>query len=232
MNLTHKITVLVAEDHDIVREGLEALLETEGDFEVVAQAKTGREAVAMTREFHPQVILMDIDMPGLNGVEATRQIVLGDPKARILILSSHAQTEYIENALAAGAIGFLDKQVSAETLGKAIREIEEGRAYFSPSIEGRMREDMNRRRTREGGVTTKGAKLTARETEVLQLIAEGSLNKQVAGALGISIKTVEKHRQNMMDKLNIHGIAGLTHYAIAHGVVGNRVPDDCMRISV
>jgi DNA-binding NarL/FixJ family response regulator len=232
MNRFNKITVLVAEDHDIVREGLEALLETEGDFEVVAQAKTGREAVAQTREFHPQVILMDIDMPGLNGVEATRQIMTGDPKARILILSSHAQSEYIENALAAGAIGFLDKQISAETLAKAVREIEEGRAYFSPSIASRMRDDMNRRRARDGGVKSKGAGLTAREREVLQLIAEGSLNKQVAAELEISIKTVEKHRQNMMDKLNIHGIAGLTHYAIAHGVVASMVPDDCMGASV
>jgi DNA-binding NarL/FixJ family response regulator len=159
----------------------------------------------------------------LNGLEATRQILAAHPAARIIILSAHSDDEYIERTTAAGVAGFLEKQTSAEVLTKAIREVAAGRAYFSPAIAKRLPHDPSKPRGRDGLIKPKGTKLTSRESEVLQLVAEGSANKQVADALGISIKTVEKHRQHLMDKLNIHETAGLTRYAIAAGVIESSV---------
>ena len=204
-----QITILLAEDHAIVRQGLCALLNADGHFKIVAEAKTGREAVEMTAALKPDVILMDIAMPVLNGLEATRQILAANPAAKVIVLSAHSDDEYIKRMCAAGVSGFLEKQTSAEILTKAISEVAGGGIFFSPSIAKRLH--------------VNGPRLTARETEVLQLVAEGAANKQVAAALCISIKTVEKHRQHLMDKLKIHDTAGLTRYAIAEGVVESGV---------
>jgi DNA-binding NarL/FixJ family response regulator len=217
------ITVMLAEDHAIVRQGLCALLNADGAFKMVGEARNGREAVEFALRLRPDVILMDIAMPELNGLEATRQILTAHPAARIIILSAHSDNEYIERTTEAGVAGFLEKQTSAEILTIAIREVAAGRTYFSPSIARRLPHDPSRPRGRDGLIKVKGTKLTSRETEVLQLVAEGSANKQVASTLGISIKTVEKHRQHLMDKLNIHETAGLTRYAIAAGVIESSV---------
>jgi DNA-binding NarL/FixJ family response regulator len=214
-----RITVLLAEDHIIVRQGLCALLNSDGHFHMVGEARTGRDAVEMARTLQPDVILMDIAMPVLNGLEATRQILGANPAAKVVILSAHSDDEYIERMMAVGAVGFLEKQTSAEILVKAIREVAAGKRFFSPSIAKRLKDSQSRPLNRDGLVKASGGRLTARESEVLQLVAEGSQNKQVASELGISVKTVEKHRQHLMDKLNIHDTAGLTRYAIATGII-------------
>ena len=223
MNPAKKISVLLAEDHAVVRQGLRTLLETEGHFEIAGQAQTGREAVEMAARLHPDVILMDIAMPVLNGIEATRQIMAANPAAKVLSLSAHSDDEYIERVTAVGAVGFLEKQTSAEILAQAIQAVAKGKTSFSPAIAKRIAERREQTRDRDGLTKTNAGRLTSREMEVLQLVAEGSANKQVAAALGISIKTVEKHRQHLMDKLNLHETAGLTRYAIAQGIIENRV---------
>ncbi|MDB6165761.1 MAG: Two component transcriptional regulator, LuxR family [Lacunisphaera sp.] len=219
MTTAKKITVLLAEDHAIVRQGLCALLTADGSFDLVGEARTGREAVELARTLRPAVILMDIAMPVLNGLEATKQILAANAAARILILSAHSDDEYIERMSAAGVAGFLEKQTSAEVLTKAIREVAKGNQYFSPSIAKRLAVAASKPRDREGLIKANGKRLTARESEVLQMVAEGSANKQIAAELGISIKTVEKHRQHLMDKLDIHDTAGLTRYAISAGFI-------------
>jgi DNA-binding NarL/FixJ family response regulator len=219
----NRISVLLAEDHTVVRQGLRLLIEAEGDIEVVAQAKTGREAIQLTRDLRPQVIVMDIAMPFMNGLQATRQILKTHPSAKILILSAHSDPEYIEQVVKSGAAGYLVKQTSAELVTKAIREVHQGRSIFSSSIARRLKDEYRKApdgvRFHKKGDTD----LTTREAELLQLIAEGHVNKQIATELGISIKTVEKHRQHLMEKLNIHDIAGLTRFAIADGVIESSV---------
>jgi DNA-binding NarL/FixJ family response regulator len=217
------ITVLLAEDHAIVRQGLGALLKADGNFLMTGEARNGREAVEAARRLKPDVIVMDIAMPELNGLEAARQILAANPAARILILSAHSDDEYIERITAVGAAGFLEKQTSADVLAKAIQEVARGRSFYSPAIAKRIADRKSQERDRDGVPKPNGGRLTAREAEVLQLVAEGQANKQVAAELGISIKTVEKHRQHLMDKLNIHETAGLTRYAIAHGIIESRV---------
>jgi DNA-binding NarL/FixJ family response regulator len=223
MSPLNQITVMLAEDHAVVRQGLCALLIADGHFKMVGEARTGREAVEMARTVRPDVILMDIAMPVLNGLEATRQILAANPAAKVVILSAHSDDEYLERTSAVGVVGFLEKQTSAEVLTKAITEVAKGNTFFSPAIARRLREAQGRPRDRNGQLKANGARLTSRETEVLQLVAEGSANKQVAAELGISIKTVEKHRQHLMDKLNIHDTAGLTRYAISAGIIENSV---------
>jgi DNA-binding NarL/FixJ family response regulator len=220
-----RITVLLAEDHSIVREGLRSLLALEEEFEVVGEAGTGRQAVEMARKLCPTVVVMDIAMPLLNGFEATRQILLAAPATKILVLSAHSDDEYVAHMAAVGASGYLVKQNSGQMLVHAIREIIAGHSYFSPSIAKRQGDA--ERRSREAGVPRGKPRrpLTAREAEVLQLVAEGAANKQIAGELGISTKTVEKHRQQLMDKLDIHDTAGLTRYAIASGVIENSIQE-------
>lgn len=212
----NSITVLLAEDHMVVREGLRSLLQAEGDITVVGEAATGQQAVLLARQLRPHVVVMDIAMPGLNGLEATRQIRRDFPKARILILSAHGDEGYVEQMLALGVAGYLLKQTSAHVLSEAVREVHKGNSYFCPSIARRVRE-----RAKPGGKHE--AKLTSREVEVLQRIAEGQPNKQVASDLGISVKTVEKHRQRLMERLNIHNTAGLTRYAISAGIIESSV---------
>ncbi|MCI0534391.1 MAG: response regulator transcription factor [Verrucomicrobiales bacterium] len=218
-----QITVLLAEDHMIVREGLRKLLEAEDDLEVVGEAQTGRQAVKMTGKLRPAVVVMDIAMPLLNGLEATRQILQMIPATKVLILSAHSDDAYVEEATAAGATGFLLKQTSAHDLAKAIREVESGNTFFSPSISRHLRNQHRRSPDREELLKNRSPRLTSREQEVLQLIAEGRANKETALELGISVKTVEKHRQRLMQKLDIHDTAGLTRHAIAAGIIESRV---------
>jgi len=223
MTVPKPITVLLAEDHAIVRQGLCGLLKVDGHFLIVGEARTGREAVELTRTLRPDVILMDITMPVLNGLEATRQILAANPAAKVVILSAHSDDVYVERMIEAGVAGFIEKQSSAEILTQAIREIALGRTFFSPAIAKRLRDNLNRPRARDGLPKAHGNRLTSREAEVLQLVAEGCANKQVAAELGISIKTVEKHRQHLMEKLNIHETAGLTRYAITQGIIESSV---------
>ncbi len=223
LNAIKPITVLLAEDHAIVRQGICALLKADGQFSIAGEARTGREAVDMARTLKPDVILMDIAMPVLNGLEATRQVLAANPAARIVMLPAHSDDVYVERMTEAGVVGFLEKQTSADILTKAIREVAKGSSFFSPSIAKRLAHDPNKPRDRDGMIKPNASRLTSRESEVLQLVAEGSANKQVAAELGISIKTVEKHRQHLMDKLNIHDTAGLTRYAISAGVIESSV---------
>jgi DNA-binding NarL/FixJ family response regulator len=218
-----QITVLLAEDHTIVRQGLRLLVEADGDIGIVGEAKTGREAVQMNRELHPDVIVMDIAMPLLNGIEATRQILKVFPATKILILSAHSDLEYIEQIVKAGASGFLIKQSSGDVLARAIRELHQGKTFFTPSIAKQLKNAFQKSPEGTGLRRKNDHQLTSRETELLQLIAEGHANKQIAVELNISIKTVEKHRQHLMEKLDIHDIAGLTRFAIAAGIVESSV---------
>ena len=215
----NKIRVLLADDHTVVRQGLRVLLEAEPDITVVGEAETGRQAVQLARKLAPDVIVMDIAMPNLNGLEATRQITREVPAARLLVLSSYNDDEYVHQVTEAGASGYLLKQTAATDLIKAVREACKGNAFFSPAISRRLVERY-REAVREGVPVRKRPNLlTSREAEVLQLIAEGKANKQIAAELSISIKTVEKHRQQVMNKLNIHDVASLTRYAISKGIV-------------
>lgn len=217
------ITVLLAEDHQIVRQGLQKLLEGEPDIEVVGEVFTGRQAVEMVRELRPDVVVMDIAMPLLNGLEATSQIRLICPETRVLILSAHSDDAYIERAMALGAAGFLIKQSSVHVLKDAIREAHKGNVFYSPEVARHLHNRRPEPGRRSNGTAGKLPELTPREAEVLQLVAEGKANKQVAAELGISIKTVEKHRDHLMRKLAIHDTAGLTRYAISAGIIENSV---------
>lgn len=219
-----KIQVLLADDHTIVRQGLRMLLDAEADINVVAEAESGRQAVQLVRQYKPDVVVMDIAMPMLNGLEATRQILKEEPGAKVLMLSSYSDDEYIQQLTEAGAIGYLLKQTAATELIKAIREAKNGNAYFSPAISRRLLEQCREVFMNGGAKRKTTVSLTSRESEVLQLIAEGRANKQIAAELGISIKTVEKHRQQVMNKLNIHDIASLTRYAMAKGIIERTVP--------
>jgi DNA-binding NarL/FixJ family response regulator len=218
-----RITVLLAEDHTVVREGLRKLLDAESDIEVVGEAETGRQAVAMARKLRPDVVVMDIAMPQLNGLEATRQIRQGVPNVRVLILSAHSDDAYVDSVVERGAAGYLIKQTSAHFLAEAIREVKKGKPFFSPSIARRFHKRHQTLLDAKGRSKTKAVGLSSREVEVLQLIAEGNANKQVAAELGISVKTVEKHRDHLMRKLDIHDTAGLTRYAIQAGIIESGV---------
>jgi DNA-binding NarL/FixJ family response regulator len=213
------ISVLLADDHNIVRHGLKALLVAEGDIQIVAEAQNGREAVQLASKLCPEIVVMDLAMPLLNGWEATRQIVKAVPSVRIVVLSTYGDDEHVQQAIAAGAAAYLLKQTAAADLVKAIREVKKGNAFFSPAIAKRLREQTCR--TPEDLQTVRAAEpdLTPREAEVLQLIAEGFANKQIAGELGLSVKTVEKHRQQVMHKLKIHDIAGLVRHAAEKGII-------------
>ena len=217
----NNITVLLAEDHTVVREGFRMLLDAEADLEVVGEAQTGREAVELTKRLRPSVIVMDIAMPLLNGLEATRQIRKAFPNTKVVLLSAHNDDAYIDQAITVGAVGFLLKQASSHDLSRAIREVQKGNTFFGPIIAKRLHDQKSPNGRRP--LKKKIALLSSREVEVLQLIAEGKANKETAAELGISLKTVEKHRQNLMAKLNIHEISGLTRFAIAAGIIESSV---------
>ena len=218
-----RITVLLAEDHRVVREGFRKLLELEDDFEVVGEAEDGRQAVAMVKRLRPAVVLMDIAMPLLNGLEATRKILKAVPGTRILILTAHSDDAYVKNATESGAVGFLLKQASARVLSKGIREVNKGNVFFGPFIAKLLPERERKSLDRAGRPKPRKARLTSREMEVFQLIAEGKANKQIAAELGIGMKTVERHREHLMEKLNLHGTTGLTRLAVAMGIIEHSV---------
>lgn len=218
-----KITVLLAEDHQVVREGLRRLLALDADLDVVGEAQDGRQAVDMASKLRPDVILMDIAMPLLNGLEATRQILKLRPATRIIILSAYNEDTYITNATEAGAVGYLLKQSSVREVCDGIRAVMDGKTYFSEPITRRVAKPGHSTSVAGGKPQPKRVLLTSRESEVLQLVAEGKANKETAVALGIGIKTVEKHREHLMNKLGIHDTAGLTRYAIAAGVIESPV---------
>ncbi len=217
------ITILLVEDHQIVREGLWALLKNEPDFKLLGQSENGREAVALVDQLHPDIVVMDIAMPLLNGLEAARQILKNAPATRIIFLSAHNEDSYVHKAISIGARGYLIKQTAAHILPEAIRQVASGKVYFSPFIAKRLQDQVRNARSRGKPASIEVPLLTPREAEVLQLIAEGKANKETAELLGISIKTVEKHRQRLMEKLNIHDTAGLTRHAIATGVIESSI---------
>jgi DNA-binding NarL/FixJ family response regulator len=214
-----KIRVLLADDHTVVRQGLRALLAAEDDIEIVGEAENGRQALQLVKKLLPDVVVMDIAMPVLNGVEATRQITRYVPSVKVLVLSTYSNDEYVEQLTEAGAAGYLVKQTAANDLLKAIREAFKGNAFFSPAIAKRLRDQCRQTYTSGQPIKRRADYLTTREAEVLQLIAEGRANKQIAAELCISIKTVEKHRQQVMNKLGIHDVAGLTRHAISKGII-------------
>ncbi len=217
--MNKRIRVLVADDHTIVRKGLCALLEGDKAIEVVGEAETGREAMNQVERLQPDIVLMDITMPGLNGLETTRQLKKRYPKIKILILTMHDNEAYIFETLRAGASGYLVKRSAPDELISAIHAVNRGESFLSPSISKRVIEGYIRVGQSEQEEDEAFDKLTDREREVLQLIAEGRVNREIAELLHISIKTVETHRAHIMEKLNIRNIADLTRYAIRKGLI-------------
>jgi len=219
-----KTTVLLADDHTIVREALRMILESAPDFEVVASVENGKKAIEMAKKLQPEVILLDLMMPVLNGKDALRDLVRALPRTKIIILSSYCDEQQARECIAEGAAGYLVKQTAGSELLQAITETRRGNVYFSASISRNVVEQGRNCVPSNRLTLTKPPHLTARETEVFQLIAEGLPNKGIAAELGISIKTVEKHRQQVMNKLNIHHIAGITRHAISLGLI--RKPEE------
>jgi len=217
-----KITVLLVDDHVIVRKALRALLSLEEDIEVVGEAENGRQAVRMATKTLPDVVVMDLMMPLMNGLEGTRQMKRYVPSAKILVLSSHSDEDYVQQMTELGASGYLTKHTAGDNLLLAIREVQKGNAFFSPPVMKRL-QDHYRHALADGKPPKRNVKLTSRQAEVLQLVAEGMQDKQSAGELGISAKTVNKHRQQLMNKLKIHNIVGLTRHAMSNGVVSREL---------
>jgi DNA-binding NarL/FixJ family response regulator len=208
--------IVVVDDHQIVREGLVKLLEEHEEFHVVGQAGDGEEAVEIVLEKQPDVVLMDVRMPRLSGVDATRRILKRGSEAKVVILSTHDGRNHVEQALRAGAAGYLVKTCSFDELVSAIRAVQTGASYLSPAVTRQVVDAI----ARPGDSVPSGtAMLTDREREVLQLIAEGLSSKEIAPVLGVSLKTVDSHRSNLMDKLDIHKVSGLVRYAIRMGLV-------------
>jgi DNA-binding NarL/FixJ family response regulator len=210
------IRVLLADDHDLFRAGLRVLLQDLGGFEVVAEAGDGREALRQVGELRPDVVLMDLMMPGLNGLEATARMAREFPGVRVLVLSMNAAEEFVLPAVRAGASGYILKNARPAELEQAIRAVARGETYLTPAVSGHLIDDCRRRTPGEADSLDK---LTPRQREVLQLVAEGHSSKEIARRLGVSVKTVETYRSQLMDALDIHDIAGLTRYAIRKGVV-------------
>ena len=216
-----KITVFLCDDHTVLREGLRSLLESTHDIEVVGEAENGHRAVGETRRLQPDVVLMDVAMPLLNGMEATRRIGREVPATKVIILSSYNDDQIVQQAVEAGAAGYLMKETASQDLLRAIRGACKGDVFFSPPIATRLLKQWRERPLGSSSATAPA--LTSRQTEVLQLIAEGYSTKQIAGRLFLSVKTVEKHRQGLMSRLDIHEIATLTRYAVSSGVVESNI---------
>jgi DNA-binding NarL/FixJ family response regulator len=210
-------TILLVEDHRLVRSGIRSLLESSGELRIVGEAANGREAVERTRELQPMLVLMDAAMPDLNGIEATRQIRSQCPDSKVLILSMHSDQQYVFEALKAGACGYVLKSSAFSELMQAIKESMNGRTYLSKDLTAAVLDDYARRAA-DGFKTNDLDKLSAREREITQLVAEGKSSSEVAQLLHISVRTVETHRHNVMEKLNIRSIAGLTKFAIRNGL--------------
>ena len=213
-----KYRIVIAEDHTILREGLRALLSSSPDFDIVGEAEDGREAVKCVAKFKPDLILTDLSMPKLNGMEAIREIKRESPKTKILVLTVHKTEEYILATLKAGADGYLLKDSNHAELLAAVRHVLSGKHYISPGISDKVLEGyLEGRKTLK--TRTPWETLTAREREILKLIAEGYKNKEIANDLCISVKTVEKHRSNLMQKLNLRSVQALITFAIRKGLV-------------
>ena len=216
--MKEKGRIVIAEDHTILREGLRALISSQEDLEVVGEAGDGREAVRQVEDLMPDLILMDLSMPKMNGIEAIREIGRRIPQTRILALTVHKTEEFILEVLQAGADGYIPKDASSNELMMAIRSVLMGKRYLCPSVSRVVIEGyLESRRTPESA--TPWDTLTKREREILKLIAEGYKNKEIADYLCISVKTVEKHRANLMKKLDLHSAAALTAYAMERGLV-------------
>jgi len=215
-----KITVLLVDDHASFRGGIRAALESEEDIEVIGEAGTGRLGVQLAKKLLPDVVLMDIAMPLLNGLEATRQITRDAPTIKVLILSAYSDDEYVQQLIEAGAAGYLIKQCTIADIVNGIREAAKGNFFFSPVI-GKLLRDHCREAFVRGEPVKRieNDQLTSREKEILQLVAEGQANRNIAAELCISVHTVKKHRAKAMRKLGIHDVAGLTRYAIAKGII-------------
>ena len=211
------IRVLIADDHKIMLAGLRSLLEKQSDIDVVGEAENGRKAVQMAQEKKPDVIVMDVSMPDLNGIEATTQIKESVPDSRVIALSMHSDKRFVMGMLRAGAAGYLLKDCASQELANAIAQVAGGKKYLSPEITGVVIDDFLQGGAAEEDETVASV-LSAREREVLQLIAEGWSTKQIASHLYVSIKTIETHRRQIMKKLDLHSIADLTKYAIREGL--------------
>jgi DNA-binding NarL/FixJ family response regulator len=210
------IRIIIADDHEIMREGLRAMIEKQPDMEIVAEAENGRTAVKLAREQKPDVFIMDVSMPDLNGIEATRQIVAEVPKVKVLALSMHSDSQFVSEMLTAGVSGYLLKDCAFEELTRAIYAVFKNQSYLSPSIAHTVIKDYVQQQSADE--STASSILTAKEREVLQLIAEGHTTKQIASSLHVSVKTIETHRKKIMEKLNIHSVAELTKFAIRQGL--------------
>jgi DNA-binding NarL/FixJ family response regulator len=213
-----QIRILIADDHTIIRSGVKLLLEQQPDFKVIAEANDGREAVDLATKTRPEVAVLDIGMPQLNGIEATRQIVAGQLPTQVVILSMHADEAYVLRALKAGARAYILKNSAEADLIRAVRAVAEGKSFFSPVISRMLLEDYVRQ-IRDKQVEDSYDLLTPREREVLQLLAEGKTNKEVANLLGLSVHTVDAHRGNILQKLNLHGVPEMILYAVRKGII-------------
>ena len=211
------IRVLIADDHKIMLAGLRSLLEKQTDFDVVGEADNGRMAVQMAHEKKPDVVVMDVSMPDLNGIEATTQIIESLPETRVIALSMHSDKRFVMGMLRAGASGYLLKDCASQELANAILQVATGKKYLSPEITGVVLGDILQGGS-PGEVATATSQISPREREVLQLIAEGWSTKQIASHLYVSVKTIETHRRQIMKKLDLHSIADLTKYAIREGL--------------
>ena len=213
-----RVRILLADDHTVVRQGLRKLLEERPDWEVIAEAGDGREAVRLAEQHKPDVAILDVAMPLLNGIEATRQITKRVPATRVLVLSMHADEAYVTQILQAGATGYLLKDSADVDLLKAVDEAAHGRSFFSPAIARVMLDDYVRQLA-DKGVTDRYESLSEREREIFQLIAEAKTNKEIAALLNVSPSTVETHRAHIMEKLDLHSAAEIVLYAVRRGVI-------------
>ena len=213
-----RVRILLADDHTLVRQGLKKLLEERPDWEVVAEAGDGREAVRLAEQHKPDVAILDVAMPLLNGIEATRQIARRVPGTRVLVLSMHADEAYVTQILQAGATGYLLKDSADVDLLKAVGEAARGKSFFSPAIAKVMLDDYVRQLA-DKGVTDRYDSLSEREREIFQLIAEAKTNKEIAALLNVSPSTVETHRAHIMEKLDLHSAAEIVLYAVRRGVI-------------
>ncbi len=213
-----QVRIFLADDHTVIRAGIRLVLERQPDLHVVGEASDGRETVNAIERLHPDVVVMDISMPNLNGIEATRQILANGVAVSIVVLSMHADEEYVLRALKAGARGYLLKESAEADLIAAVRAVVSGKSFFSPAISRLLVEDYVRQ-LQDRDIEDSYELLTTREREILQLVAEGKSNKDIANLLNLSVYTVETHRSNIMEKLNLHGVPELILYAVRKGVI-------------
>ena len=213
-----KIRILLADDHQLMRSGVRLMLEREPDLTVVGEASDGREAVSLTKSLKPEVVVMDIGMPNLNGIEAAQQMTEEDPDLAIVMVSMHSDESYVLRALKAGARGYLLKDSAQADLIKAVHAVGGGKSFFSPAVSKMLLDDYVRKLKRSGTEDAYDL-LTPREREILQLIAEGKSNKDVANLLNLSVYTVESHRSNLMEKLHLRGLPELILYAVRRGII-------------